>query len=193
MAQRVVRRLVVHMLAKLAPYAGSVIVETVPGNHDQQRKDRVTPASDSWAIEAISAAQDALELSGQYEHVSFAYPRGSEDVSVAVDVDGVVIGAVHGDQFSSPDRMRQWWAGQALAGAEVGSAQILLSGHFHHLRVESISKTKTWFQVPALDNGSPWFKNRKGADAPAGMISFRLEKSAPYWSALQLHTGAVAS
>ncbi|HEY2639798.1 MAG TPA: hypothetical protein VGI66_07915 [Streptosporangiaceae bacterium] len=187
---RIVRRLIVHMLGKLAPYADAVLVETVPGNHDQQRRDRVTPARDSWAIEACSGAQEVLEV--QYDHITWAYPRGSEDVSVAVKVDDVVIGAVHGDQFSSPDRMRQWWAGQALAGAEVGSAQLLLSGHYHHLRVESISKDKTWMQVPALDNGSPWFKNRKGADAPGGLISLRLEKSAPYWSGLEFHTGATA-
>lgn len=188
---RVCRRLVIHMVATLAGYADNVHVVVVPGNHDVPRRDQVVPARSSWAVEAVSAAQDALELTGNYSNVRWVYPDGSEDVSAAVEVEGVIIGAVHGDQYSSPDRLRQWWSGQALADVPAASAQILLTGHYHHLRVESISKTKTWIQVPATDNGSPWFKNKRGSDAPAGMISFRLTPGLrPYWTALVPHEGS---
>jgi hypothetical protein len=46
----------------LAPLADRVLVLTVPGNHDEARRDRVTTPGDSWAIEAVAGAADALEL-----------------------------------------------------------------------------------------------------------------------------------
>jgi hypothetical protein len=186
---RVVRRLLMHMLATLAPMADRVLVLCVPGNHDELRRDRITPARDSWAIEAISAVQDALEMSGDYGHVTWLYP-GPEELSVAVDIDGLVVGATHGHVVSSPDRIPAWLAGQALGKQQVGEADVLFTGHFHHLIVKNIGASRTWFQCPAMDNGSAHFRNRKGDEVPSGMISVELTPGAsPGWTGIAFHTG----
>jgi hypothetical protein len=46
--------------AVLAPLADRVLVPVVVGNHDESRRDRIVPMTDSWAIEAASAVADAL-------------------------------------------------------------------------------------------------------------------------------------
>jgi hypothetical protein len=103
---RVARRLIIHMLGRLAPLSDRVLVLTVPGNHDEARRDRLTTPGDSWAIEAVAGAADALELSGRYEHVTFVYPE-PDDLSVTVDIGGLVVGATHGHVIGSPDKMGQ--------------------------------------------------------------------------------------
>lgn len=183
---RVVRRLLMH-LATLAPMADRVLVMCVPGNHDEVWRDRITSSRDSWAIEAISAVQDALEISGEHGQVTWVYP-GEDELSVAVDIDGLVVGATHGHVVSSPDRIPPWLAGQALGKQQVGEADVLITGHFHHLIVKNIGAARTWFQCPAMDNGSAHFRNRKGDEVPSGMISVELTPSAtPGWRGLEFH------
>ena len=50
----------------------------------------------------MAGPADALELSGQYEHVTFVYPE-PEDLSVTVDIGGLVVGATHGHVIGNPD------------------------------------------------------------------------------------------
>jgi hypothetical protein len=59
---------------------------------------------------------------------------------------------------------------QAHGQQDIGEATLLLTGHYHHLRIEQ-SGRKTWVQAPALDGGSQWFSNSSGAEAPAGMLT----------------------
>jgi predicted phosphodiesterase len=53
---------------------------------------------------------------------------------------------------------------------EIGDASLLITGHYHHLRIEQ-SGAKTHVQTPALDGGSQWFSNSTGQAAPAGMLT----------------------
>jgi hypothetical protein len=53
---------------------------------------------------------------------------------------------------------------------DIGDATLLLTGHFHHLKVEQTG-AKTWIQAPSLDGGSTWFENSAGQAAPAGMLT----------------------
>jgi hypothetical protein len=115
-------------------------------------------------------AAGALELSGQYEHVTFICPEPDE-LSATVDIGGLVVGATHGHVIGNPDRMGTWLAGQALGTPCAGEADILFSGHFRTGRYQDLGGGRSWFMAPALDNGSPWFRNRKGADSQARMIS----------------------
>jgi hypothetical protein len=117
---RVVRRLLLHFFGRLAPLADSVPVMTVPGNHDEARRDRITPAGDSWAIHLVAQVADAMRLDPErFGHVTFAYPE-PDDVTVTVDIGGLVIGATHGHTISNPDKMGTWLAGQALGRQAAG-------------------------------------------------------------------------
>ena len=109
---------------------------------------------------------------------------------MTVDIGGLVVGATHGHVIGNPDRMGTWLAGQALGRQCAGEADILFSGHFHTGRYQDLGGGRSWFMAPALDNGSPWFRNRKGVDSQTGMLSVELTPGiAPGWRRLVLHTG----
>lgn len=188
---RVYRRLMLHQIATLAPYAEHVIVPVVPGNHDETTRQFATGTTDSWAIEGASAVQDALALSGRYENVSFLYPQDEELVvtlDVGTDDKPYVLGFTHGHLARNPNSVIGWWEGQAFGRQHGGNADILFTGHYHHLRVEGTGGGRTWIQIPALDGGSDWFRRSKGADEPAGMVSMWVTPNQGVgWERLQVH------
>jgi hypothetical protein len=183
---RLYRRLALHQIATLAPLANEVLVATVPGNHDETYRAVDMGVNDSWAIEGMSAVSDALALGGdKYNHVKFLFPE-HERLDVTFNAGSAahpyIIGLTHGHLASSPNGEINWWKGQAHAEQPIGRAQLLLTGHFHHVRVEDTGVRKTWIQLPALDGGSAWFLRKKGEDCTAGMATLDITGAGPDWS-----------
>jgi predicted phosphodiesterase len=167
---RVYRRLLLHMVKTFAPLADKVIVPCVPGNHDEAVRvgnSMATTYTDSFALDAASAVADALADHPDYKHVSFVFPK-YDTLSVTLDMAGTVVGLIHGHQCRG--KAVEWWKNMAHGQQDIGEATLLLSGHYHHLRIEQ-SGRKTWIQTPALDGGSQWFENSSGQAAPAGMLT----------------------
>lgn len=180
---RIYRRLLLHMVKQFAPLADKVIVPAIPGNHDEAVRvgnSMATSYTDSFALDAASAVADALADHPDYKHVSFVFPK-YDTLTVTLDVAGTVVGFAHGHQMRG--KAVDWWAKQAHGMQDIGEATLLLSGHYHHLRVEQ-SGAKTWIQAPALDGGSTWFENSSGQAAPAGMLTLTVGNGG--WSDLLL-------
>ena len=172
---RVYRRLLLHMIKQFAPHADRIIVPCVPGNHDEAVRvgnSMATTYTDSFALDAASAVADALADHPDYKHVSFVFPK-YDTLTVTLDVCGTVVGFAHGHQCRG--KAVEWWKNMAHGQQDIGEATILLTGHYHHLRIEQ-SGRKTWFQSPALDGGSIWFQNSSGQAAPAGMLTMLIGK-----------------
>src|SRR5690606_30317931 len=53
-----------------------------------------------------------------------------------LDIHGTILAVAHGHQANNPDRIPQWWANQVHGGQPAADADILLTAHFHHLRVQ---------------------------------------------------------
>lgn len=167
---RVYRRLLLHMVKTFAPLATRVIVPAIPGNHDEAVRvgnSMATTYTDSFALDAASAVADALADHPDYKHVSFVFPK-YDTLTVTLDICGTVVGLIHGHQCRG--KAVDWWAKQAHGQQDIGEATLLLSGHYHHLKIEQTGR-KTWIQAPALDGGSTWFENSTGQAAPAGMLT----------------------
>lgn len=167
---RVYRRLLLHMVKTFAPLADKVIVPCVPGNHDEAVRvgnSMATTYTDSFALDAASAVADALADHPDFKHVSFVFPK-YDTLSITLDMAGTVVGLIHGHQCRG--KAVEWWKNMAHGQQDIGEATLLLSGHYHHLRIEQ-SGRKTWMQAPALDGGSQWFENSSGQAAPAGMLT----------------------
>lgn len=167
---RVYRRLLLHMVKTFAPLADRVIVPCVPGNHDEAVRvgnAMATTYTDSFALDAASAVADALADHPDFKHVSFTFPK-YDTLTVTLDICGTVVGLAHGHQCRG--KAIDWWKNMAHGQQDIGEATLLLTGHYHHLRVEQ-SGRKTWMQAPALDGGSTWFENSTGQAAPAGMLT----------------------
>lgn len=178
---RLYRRLVIEQVKAFAAVAPSLIVAGIPGNHDEAHRPLHTYC-DSWAIDSIAAVRDALELAGNYEHVTLHTPERDE-LTLTLDVCGTVIGAAHGHQWRA-GQATTWWAKQSHGRQPIGDADLLLSAHLHHLRIEQTGSDKTWIQTPALESGSQWWKHRTGEWGQPGVVTFLAGGGS--WSGLEV-------
>jgi hypothetical protein len=181
---RVIRRLLLEHVKALAPLTERLIIGTAPGNHDQAYRlmGMTAAATDSFAVDAAMQVADALHLAGGYDHVTCITPD-VDDLTVTVEVEGTVIGMAHGHQFRAPDKAHLWWAKQGHARHRIGQAHLLLSGHFHHLRVVDDSG-RVHIQAPTVDPGSPWFDQKNGGGPQAGVLTFLTRYGA--WTGLEI-------
>jgi len=181
---RVYRRIVARIVKDYTDTADRVRVMVVPGNHDEaeRRGKQVRSYTDSWALDGAVAVAEAMDLAGYGDRVAWIMPAYDELV-VCVDVAGTTVGVAHGHQ-SRTGQMGKWLAGQAQNRQPIGTADLVISGHYHHLRVEALAAT-TWIQVPALDGGSTWWRHAGNTEAPPGMVSMLVGGGA--WRNLELN------
>lgn len=181
---RIYRRLMLHQVKAYLDAGARARVLVVPGNHDEAKRvgdQMATRYDDSWAIEGAAAVADALEVAGYDDtQVAFTFP-GRDELTVTVDVAGTVVGVLHGHQTKG--KLQGWLAGQALGRQAIGSADLVISGHYHHLRVEQIGPV-THVQVPTLDGGSTWWKHRTGLEAPPGTVTLLVGGGS--WSSMEV-------
>lgn len=163
---RVGRRILLEWVKALAPLTDSLIIPAVPGNHDESHRQLITDPIDSWQIDIASQVADICAENPDLAHVKFRYPE-RDNSTLALTLSGVSVGFVHGHQARD---MVKWWHGQAMGRTPVGMASVLISAHKHHYRVEQVGPG-LWIQVPAMDGGSAWFRDRAGLDAPTGIVS----------------------
>ena len=164
---RLGRRLLLEQVKAFAPLVDELIVPVIDGNHDQVHRMLLTDPVDSWQIEIVSAVQDACAENPALANVKFRFPE-RDNSTLAIAFGETTLGIAHGHQFKDAEK---WLSGQALGQTPVGSADILLTAHYHHFQAKQLGK-RLWLQVPALDGGSPWFRNSRGLEAPAGLLSF---------------------
>lgn len=178
---RLYRRLLIEQVKAFAAVAPELVVVGIPGNHDEAHRPLHTYC-DSWAIDSIAAVGDALALAGNYEHVTLHAPARDE-LTVTLDVCGTIIGAAHGHQWRA-GQATTWWAKQSHGRQPIGDADLLLSAHLHHLRIEQTGSDKTWIQTPALESGSMWWRHRTGEWGQPGVVTFLAGGGS--WSALEV-------
>jgi len=165
---RLYQRIFLDQVKAFANVAPELTVVGVPGNHDEAHRPLQT-YGDSWAVQAVSNLHDTLDFAGGYEHVTVIAPARDE-LTVTLNVSGTVIGMAHGHQWRAGQAVT-WWAKQAHGRQPVGDADLLLSAHLHHLRIEATGSDKTWLQVPALESGSTWWKHRTGEWGQPGVVT----------------------
>ena len=163
---RVGRRVLLNWVKAFAPLVENLVVPCVPGNHDEPHRIVLTDPIDSWQIEVVSAVQDACAENPALAHVQFRFPE-SDAVALAMNLSGSMVGFVHGHQARDLPR---WWEGQATGRTPVGGCDVLISAHYHHYKVAQVGP-RLWVQTPAMDGGSPWFRNTRGLESPTGIVS----------------------
>lgn len=156
---------------------------SVGSNHCQFRvnKQKVGSSTDDWGIHI---GRTLARLSKEVGlDITFHEPA-KHDESLAYDVfqDGYhVLGMVHGHQANRPEAIPDWWRKQSFGKQSVTAATVLVSGHFHHLRVQELGSTsrgtsRFWVQAATLDNGSNWWRLNSGEDSTPGLVCFTLER-----------------
>lgn len=165
---RVGRRILLEWVKAFAPLTDKLIIPVVPGNHDESHRQLITDPVDSWQVEIVQQVLDIAKENPNLQHVEGRFPE-RDNTTLALDLSGTMVGFAHGHQIRDAQK---WFAGQALGNTPVGQADVLISAHYHHYRVQNFNH-RLWIQVPAMDGGSAWFADRTGMgrDTPHGIVS----------------------
>jgi predicted phosphodiesterase len=151
----------------------------VPSNHSRDRIGMQAPAGDvhdDWGIVVAKLIEAATDI-------EVIVPNDYHD-SVAFITANTGIGVVHGHQAGSADKIGAWWQGQSHGEMPTQHADILVTGHFHSMRVQQ-SGNKKWIIVgSASDRGSSWFTNNRGEQSVSGITVFTVADG--HWSDLQI-------
>tara|TARA_R110000868_G_scaffold282909_2_gene543203 strand:- start:2088 stop:3233 length:1146 start_codon:yes stop_codon:yes gene_type:complete len=174
----------IKMCAKYAPITyGSVASNHCQFRHNKQMVGR--PGIDDWGIVIL---QQLRRLSSEVGlDVEFLIPQ-PDDEGFAFDVfgDGAhVIGCIHGHQARQPDRVPDYWRKNTFGSQYLAAANILVTGHFHHTRVQELGQapsggSRWWVQASTMDSGSDWFRRISGEDSLPAITCFELQKGVYY-------------
>lgn len=178
---RVLRRIMADAVTAFSDLTDDLLVVSVAGNHGEVLRVGNQMASrydDSWDIEAFTQVADVMAAKGR--DVKWLFP-GRDGLHVTTEVSGTRIGVLHGHQARG--KMATWLANKALDRDPIGTADIVISGHHHTLRIEHLSKT-TWIQVGSLDGGSAWWQHKGGLTSPPAAVTFVTADGV--WSALEV-------
>lgn len=169
---RLARRLILQYVEALIELDLPVVLAAVPGNHGENR--RAGKAYTTWTDnDDLAVFEQVAEImthnAERYGAVSVPLGGIADDLTLTLDVAGVPCAFAHGHQIRTGGA-EGWWKGQALGRQPVADAEILFTGHKHHLQL-SEQTGRTWMQAPAMDGGSYWWTAQTGQNSPAGMLS----------------------
>ena len=176
---KLVRRLLVDLLTSWASLAPQIVVTSVPGNHGENRKDgrSFTTFEDNDDVAVVEQVAEILAANPDaYGHVRFVFPY--QDLTLTLEVAGTIVGFAHGHQARSGSgpqaKIAKWWRDKAAARHRIGDADVLITGHYHHLQLVQ-DGPRTWFQCPALDGGSRWWEEQGGATTKTGTLTLTVD------------------
>lgn len=182
---RLTRRVMLYAVDKIAPLVGALTCTAVPGNHGETIRfsgKGKTRYDDSYDTDALISVAEATALNKEkYGHVKFFVPERDE-LTTVVDVAGTIVGHAHGHQWRKGKHM-DWWRGQDFNGHDVGRSDLLLSGHLHHLLVDTEGQ-RTFIQVPSLESESTWYRHVNGTVGAPGVITLLTRNGE--WSELNI-------
>jgi predicted phosphodiesterase len=154
-----------------------LVLAAVPGNHGENR-DGTGKAFTTWTDnDDLAVVEQVAEvLSANPERYGHCTTYLADELTLTLDIAGVPVAFAHGHQAKGGSghaaaKLEQWWKGQALGRTGVADAQILVTGHLHHL-VVSEATGRTFLQCPAMDPGSAWWVAQQGASSQPGLLTF---------------------
>jgi hypothetical protein len=176
----------IKLCAKYAP----LTYGSVASNHCQFRVNKAAvgrPGVDDWGVVILQQIRRlATEVGLPVERWLVPQPH---DEGFAFDVFGDgshILGAIHGHQVSRPDSLQSFWTKAVFNDTYLAATTLMVSGHFHHHRVEQFSgsenRERWWVQASTMDNGSDWFTRMKGGggDSTTAVTCFELEAGVPF-------------
>lgn len=184
--QRVFRRLMVEGIKLLAPLAPRFTYLAVPSNHGAFRSGPKSQAGSTDAdlgLEISHQLQDIFSEHRSLSKVEFVRPDTLEEVA-EIEVAGTKLAFHHGHQSGGASTHGKWWANLDHGRRPGWDADILVTAHYHSLRVEQSGNARWIVGVSSSDPGSDWFSNKTGESARQGMTAFAVQNS--MWSNIEI-------
>lgn len=176
------------LLKDICAVVPDVVYASVGSNHCQWRvqKQVVGTPTDDWGV---FIGRQLARLAAEKELPVRFFEPATHDESLTLDVFGHRIGLIHGHQVSRPDQLPDFWRKSSFGNSPLSGATILVSGHFHHLRVQELGsdskgRSRFWVQAATLDNGSGWYMRSSGEDSQPGLVTFIVEQGKAFTGAV---------
>jgi hypothetical protein len=165
----------------LAPLFDKVKIVAVPGNHGENRiGGSRTTIGDNDDLLVFEMAEVGIKNDPNMKHVKFEIAE--KEVSLTTKIQGWVYGVTHGDVYGKGggtgvrNKVFGWFKTMAANRHAVGSADVLVTHHFHHDALEDWGAT-LWVQNPTMDGGSHYFVEATGHKPKHGMNSWVVTKT----------------
>lgn len=172
-------------ISTLSDHCSTVKATSIPSNHAAWRrmKDYLGTPSDDWGVFSMKQIERLYQHTNR-NNVEFFYPKPYKKSLVIPIGSEYKLGVAHGDEVTNPDRIPDWWAKQVHGGMPLAGADVLLTGHFHHVRIQPSGRRdedlderqKWWIQAPTMDNGSSWWANKSMGDSDPGLLVFNINE-----------------
>jgi predicted phosphodiesterase len=173
---KIARRLLRDALIRWSKFAPEITVAAIGGNHGENRKNgkAFTTLNDNDDVALVESVAEIFAANPEaYSHIKFAIP--TDALSLTVEVGTKIIGITHGHLARAgagvEAKLRRWIADQTLGRNKIGDCDILVTGHYHSLKMADWGGVK-WLQAPALDGGSVWWSQSTGETADVGVLTF---------------------
>jgi predicted phosphodiesterase len=173
---KVTRRLLTDSLQAWSKHFEEITVAAVAGNHGENLNGGkgFTGVQDNDDLAVVEQVQEILAANPDaFGHVRFALAQDA--LTLTIPAAGWIIGITHGHvatRGANPEgKLQRWWEGQAAGRQPIGDSDVLVSGHYHHLRVADWGGC-VWLQAPAMEGGSEWFRQATGQASQIGMLTF---------------------
>ena len=164
---KLVRRVLTEILIALASVGLPVHVAVVPGNHGENRQNgkAYTTLGDNDDVAVVEQIAEAFALADKFDHVTFTFPH-KERLSLTVDVQGWIVGLTHGHVAratgSPAAKLLSWFKSMAASRDPIGDADLLVTGHYHHVILQQLVGDTWLLQGGALCDASAWFSQTAG-------------------------------
>jgi hypothetical protein len=165
---RVWRRIAWRWIEAMAKLTEDLVWISVPSNHCGVRKGKnyLGTTLDDWGIEVTTQLADiAVANPAAFGHVRFLVPDEHEEHVLFQTVDGLWLGVIHGHQVGQPNQLGEFFKKNSRRG--IGQADIIICGHFHHLRFIAFGDGQFFIVSPTMDGGSTWYQYSGEVSNPA--------------------------
>jgi len=185
LARSMIMKTVDHFL----PLADKIILAGIPGNHGEMSRSSkgqvFTNRLDNSDIMHLQICEEIMNANKErYSKVSVLVPDSFHQV---LDIKGKKVAWTHGhmtgNSGSNPEiKIENWWKGQMYGFLPSGSAEILVTGHYHHFRAK-YQGDRAWFQAPSLDKSID-FTERTGLWSHPAVLTFTINNKG--WDHIKL-------
>lgn len=174
---KLVRRGVRDIVMSVAKHTPQMTVAAIPGNHGENRQNgkSITSVHDNDDVAVFEQVAEILAVNPDaFGHVGFRLSR--DEIALAINLSGKVVAITHGHAArggaQAANIMWNWWKehshGRAYPG--VADADILISGHFHHLNVKE-QESRALLICPSLVPVGDYWTDQHGTTTRSGTLS----------------------
>ena len=172
------RSMIMKTIDTFLPLAPKLVLAGVPGNHGEMSrtsKGQVSTNrldnSDTMHLQICNEIMSANKE--RYKHVEVNIPEGFHQTLI---IKGKKVSFTHGHMTggggNAEAKIEKWWKGQMYGFLPPGDAEILVTAHYHHLRMKQ-QGDRTWFQAPSIDKSID-FTERTGLWSHPGVLTFTI-------------------